>query len=296
MAMRQPIPSSSYASVTSSGIQSAGSSSSGNNNNNMTSSSAVLSSELDFYDLFNPPTEKSAKMQLEYAKSNIFGLLEVEPLHFTCHSTSDGTKMERYDNSSVTGGHGGTVNPAGISGTINFGEGIPVQPSSMASASANTSTLANLSSSMSVTKQQLQELSSKTYPTIKHKIMHIKQILSEVGKSLPQESMAKYTSEQLFPPTPKTTPQVMTPSFTPPNEVWQQVILFFGFCFCFLFVCLSVCINLSQCLCFKPGFVGTVNCKTFAFILFLFEFTRVITHKYLTSWYILFNIIHLHLN
>lgn len=25
------------------------------------------------------------------------GLLEVEPLHFTCHSTSDGTRVERVD-------------------------------------------------------------------------------------------------------------------------------------------------------------------------------------------------------
>jgi len=25
------------------------------------------------------------------------GLLEVEPLHFTCHATSDGTRMERMD-------------------------------------------------------------------------------------------------------------------------------------------------------------------------------------------------------
>jgi len=25
------------------------------------------------------------------------GLLEVEPLHFTCHATSDGTRVERVD-------------------------------------------------------------------------------------------------------------------------------------------------------------------------------------------------------
>ncbi len=26
-----------------------------------------------------------------------FGLLEVEPLHFTCHATSDGTRVEKMD-------------------------------------------------------------------------------------------------------------------------------------------------------------------------------------------------------
>ena len=34
---------------------------------------------------FNPPTQQ------------LRGLLEVEPLHFTCHAASDGTKVERVD-------------------------------------------------------------------------------------------------------------------------------------------------------------------------------------------------------
>lgn len=33
------------------------------------------------------------------------GLLEVEPLHFTCISTSDGTRVERDDASMFTGKH-----------------------------------------------------------------------------------------------------------------------------------------------------------------------------------------------
>lgn len=35
--------------------------------------------------------------------TSLTGLLEVEPLHFTCVSTSDGTRIERDDASTFTG-------------------------------------------------------------------------------------------------------------------------------------------------------------------------------------------------
>lgn len=185
--------------------------------NSNTNSGGTYIEEIDFYDLFNPPSDKSSKVQLEYAKSNVFGMLEVEPLHFTCHATSDGTKMEKLDHQ----GHSSVAsNASSLGGTINFGEWNPL-PSASAATSAN---LSSLSSKMAVTKQHLQELSNKTYPMFKHKIMHIKQILSEVGKSLPAGE--KYNSDQLLPPTPKSTPQVITPPLTPPNEYFQVNIMF----------------------------------------------------------------------
>ncbi|KAK3094209.1 hypothetical protein FSP39_025467 [Pinctada imbricata] len=125
---------------TTSSVQNSSSSSSGNNNNNMTQPQTTVVEELDYYDLFNPPNERSNKVQVNYAKSNIFGLLEVEPLHFTCHSTSDGTKMERMD-TNVTG-HTSYMGTSGLSGTINFGEMIPPQGAPGSSAA----TLASLSS------------------------------------------------------------------------------------------------------------------------------------------------------
>ena len=205
----------------------------GNNNNNMTTTTSTVVEELDYYDLFNQPGDRTSKVQLEYAKSNIFGLLEVEPLHFTCHSTSDGTKMERMD-TNITG-HSSYMNSSSLShmsGTINFGEMIPSQGSSAVS----THTLASLSSGMAAAKQHLHELSTKSYPTFKHKIMHIKKfqaevektlpkILSEVGKTLPSDGPFTHStsSDHLLPPTPKTTPQVISPPYTPPNETWQQV-------------------------------------------------------------------------
>ncbi|XP_076097651.1 dual E2 ubiquitin-conjugating enzyme/E3 ubiquitin-protein ligase BIRC6-like isoform X3 [Mytilus galloprovincialis] len=206
ISLKQSAPSSSYASAVSSTMT-------GVVNNSNTNSGGSYIEEIDFYDLFYPPSDKSSKVQLEYAKNNVFGMLEVEPLHFTCHATSDGTKMEKMDQQGISSI---ANNTSSLGGTINFGEWNP--PSSAAAATA--ANLSSLSSKMAVTKQHLQELSNKTYPMFKHKIMHIKQILSEVGKSLP--TAEKYNSDQLLPPTPKSTPQVITPPLTPPNEYFQN--------------------------------------------------------------------------
>ena len=35
--------------------------------------------------------------QVEFLRNHVLGLLEVEPLTFTCHATSDGTRVERTD-------------------------------------------------------------------------------------------------------------------------------------------------------------------------------------------------------
>ena len=67
--------------------------------------------ELDFRDLLSLlSTDKaSQKSQMDQVARHICGLLEVEPLHFTCHATSDGTRMERMDTGthilSVSCGH-----------------------------------------------------------------------------------------------------------------------------------------------------------------------------------------------
>ena len=39
----------------------------------------------------------SNKNSSSSAVQHVCGLLEVEPLHFVCHATSDGTRMERMD-------------------------------------------------------------------------------------------------------------------------------------------------------------------------------------------------------
>ncbi|GFS25394.1 baculoviral IAP repeat-containing protein 6, partial [Elysia marginata] len=70
----------------------------------------------DHTDLFDLLTsEKNFKTQPDCLRSDILGLLEVEPLHFRCHATSDGTRMERMDATSAT--HG----PVTTSSTFNTG-------------------------------------------------------------------------------------------------------------------------------------------------------------------------------
>lgn len=55
--------------------------------------------DVDFRDLLvgNPLSIKWSKMGSLAPKQQIQGLLEVEPLHFTCHAASDGTRIEKID-------------------------------------------------------------------------------------------------------------------------------------------------------------------------------------------------------
>jgi baculoviral IAP repeat-containing protein 6 len=73
-----------------------GSSSTNNNNNTI---SHTGKEECDFDDLLSLTTgpEKSQRSGNDQFVRQMVGLLEVEPLHFTCHATSDGTRMERMD-------------------------------------------------------------------------------------------------------------------------------------------------------------------------------------------------------
>lgn len=181
--------------------------------------------DFDFYEFFNTLPEKSTKSLMEYARNHVLGMLEVEPLHFTCHSTSDGTKMERLDSLS-NGTSTAVLNPFGppgsgtgtMSGTINFHEPLP------------PGLLTNLYSVMHSSSMPYSFITLdgyKNYQSASHKIMNITQMLNEVNKNiLPsgQPSVPSGSSE-LMPSTPKTTPQVMTPPLTPPNEAWQQVSL-----------------------------------------------------------------------
>ena len=160
----------------------------------------------DLYEMLSLSLEKSGKTQVEYARSHVLGLLEAEPLHFVCHATSDSTRVERMDASAnppiPTGG------PLGMSGTINFGE--------------NPSPLMGTGSSMSGTamadslKKLAQTYAKQLHPSYKQ----IEQAITEAMHTpLPTKA------PDLFPPTPKTTPNMITPSVTPPNETWHfQVV------------------------------------------------------------------------
>ena len=54
--------------------------------------------EVDLRDLLSiNASEKTGRSQMNHIQQHTCGLLEVEPLHFVCHATSDGTRMERMD-------------------------------------------------------------------------------------------------------------------------------------------------------------------------------------------------------
>ncbi|XP_054010480.1 baculoviral IAP repeat-containing protein 6 isoform X1 [Hylaeus anthracinus] len=68
------------------------------------SSSSVYSQDaIDLRDLLTLPTHPAtelvvpSKLKALCTNHSMKGLLEVEPLHFTCHAASDGTKMEKID-------------------------------------------------------------------------------------------------------------------------------------------------------------------------------------------------------
>ncbi|XP_059157271.1 baculoviral IAP repeat-containing protein 6-like isoform X2 [Physella acuta] len=81
----------------------------------------------DLFDMLISPPDKNAKNQPDCLQSDILGLLEVEPLHFRCHATSDGTRMERMDATSTTSG------PAPSTSAFNSGPAhlIPFQTSGL---------------------------------------------------------------------------------------------------------------------------------------------------------------------
>eukprot|EP00069_Balaena_mysticetus_P006576 bmy_05237T0 len=67
------------------------------------SSIGVQSDEIDLSDVLSGNGKVSSCTAAEGSFTSLTGLLEVEPLHFTCVSTSDGTRIERDDASTFTG-------------------------------------------------------------------------------------------------------------------------------------------------------------------------------------------------
>lgn len=71
--------------------------------NAFNSSIGVQSDEIDLSDILSGNGKVSSCAAAEGSFTALTGLLEVEPLHFTCVSTSDGTRVERDDASMFTG-------------------------------------------------------------------------------------------------------------------------------------------------------------------------------------------------
>ena len=122
---------------------------------------------------------------------------------------------------------------SGLSGTINFAEGL-------SSATAAGAALASLSTAMASAEQQLQMLQQKQQQLMKlqQQKQKLEQKLAESSSKIvstgsaastqPSSGFSSYSSSpymyssELLPPTPKTTPLFMTPPVTPPDEHQQN--------------------------------------------------------------------------
>uniref|UniRef100_A0A8C3Q9P8 Dual E2 ubiquitin-conjugating enzyme/E3 ubiquitin-protein ligase BIRC6 n=1 Tax=Geospiza parvula TaxID=87175 RepID=A0A8C3Q9P8_GEOPR len=198
------------------------------------SSIGVQSDEIDLSDVLSGNGKISSCAAAEGSFTSLTGLLEVEPLHFTCVSTSDGTRIERDDAMSTFG-----VTPAvgGLSsGTV--GE------ASTALSSAAQVALQSLSHAMASAEQQLQVLQEKQQQLLKLQQQKAKleaklhqttaaaaaaaSAVGPVHNSVPSNTVAApgffIHPSDVIPPTPKTTPLFMTPPLTPPNEAVSAVI------------------------------------------------------------------------
>ncbi|XP_028323473.1 baculoviral IAP repeat-containing protein 6 isoform X3 [Gouania willdenowi] len=193
-------------------------------NNNV----GVQSDEIDLSDILSGNGKVSSCAAAEGSFTALTGLLEVEPLHFTCISTSDGTRVERDDAMF-------TVSTFGVTPTMGSLTTGTVGEASTALSSAAQVALQSLSHAMVSAEQQLQVLQEKQQQLLKLQQQKAKleaklhqttsAAASGVGpihNSVPSNATSApgffIHPSDVIPPTPKTTPLFMTPPLTPPNE------------------------------------------------------------------------------
>ncbi|XP_055983998.1 baculoviral IAP repeat-containing protein 6 isoform X2 [Sorex fumeus] len=206
------------------------------------SSVGVQSDEIDFSDVLSGNGKGSSCAAAEGSFTSLTGLLEVEPLHFTCVSTSDGTRIERDDASTFT------VSSFGVTPAVGGLSSGTVGEASTALTSAAQVALQSLSHAMASAEQQLQVLQEKQQQLLKLQQQKAKleaklhqttaaaaaaptssvPAVGSVHASVPSHPGAApgffIHPSDVIPPTPKTTPLFMTPPLTPPNEAVSVVI------------------------------------------------------------------------
>ncbi|XP_078504877.1 dual E2 ubiquitin-conjugating enzyme/E3 ubiquitin-protein ligase BIRC6 isoform X4 [Lissotriton helveticus] len=121
------------------------------------SSIGVQSDEIDLSDVLSGNGKVSPCAAAEGSFTSLTGLLEVEPLHFTCVSTSDGTRIERDD----------AMSNFGVTPVIGNIITTPVGETSTALSSAAQVALQSLSHAMASAEQQLQVLQEKQQQLLK---------------------------------------------------------------------------------------------------------------------------------
>ncbi|XP_038816430.1 baculoviral IAP repeat-containing protein 6 [Salvelinus namaycush] len=201
--------------------------------NAFNSSIGVQSDEIDLSEILSGNGKVSSCAAAEGSFTALTGLLEVEPLHFTCISTSDGTRVERDDASMFT------VSTFGVTPAVGGLSAGTVGEASTALSSAAQVALQSLSHAMVSAEQQLQVLQEK-----QQQLFKLQQQKAKLEAKLHQTNSAAAASgvgpihnsvpssapgffihpSEVIPPTPKTTPLFMTPPLTPPNEAVSAAI------------------------------------------------------------------------
>ncbi|XP_056423373.1 baculoviral IAP repeat-containing protein 6 isoform X3 [Hyla sarda] len=202
------------------------------------SSSGLQSDEIDLSDVLLGSGKVNSSTAAEGSFTSLTGLLEVEPLHFTCVSTSDGTRIERDDASTFT------VSTFGVTPAVGGLSAGTVGEASTALSSAAQVALQSLSHAMASAEQQLQVLQEKQQQLLKLQQQKAKleaklhqttaaaaaaaSAVGPVHNSVPSNPVAApgffIHPSDVIPPTPKTTPLFMTPPLTPPNEAVSAAI------------------------------------------------------------------------
>ncbi|XP_018120697.1 baculoviral IAP repeat-containing protein 6 isoform X4 [Xenopus laevis] len=197
---------------------------SGSSSKNIYNSSAsIQSDEIDLSDVLLGSGKVNSCAAAEGSFTSLTGLLEVEPLHFTCVSTSDGTRIERDDASTFT------VSTFGVTPAVGGLSAGTVGEASTALSSAAQVALQSLSHAMASAEQQLQKakLEAKLHQTTAAAAAAASAV-GPVHNSVPSNPVAApgffIHPSDVIPPTPKTTPLFMTPPLTPPNEAVSAVI------------------------------------------------------------------------
>ncbi|KAE8601567.1 hypothetical protein XENTR_v10013719 [Xenopus tropicalis] len=187
------------------------------------SSASIQSDEIDLSDVLLGSGKVNSSAAAEGSFTSLTGLLEVEPLHFTCVSTSDGTRIERDDASTFT------VSTFGVTPAVGGLSAGTVGEASTALSSAAQVALQSLSHAMASAEQQLQKakLEAKLHQTTAAAAAAASAV-GPVHNSVPSNPVAApgffIHPSDVIPPTPKTTPLFMTPPLTPPNEAVSAVI------------------------------------------------------------------------
>ncbi|XP_064411867.1 baculoviral IAP repeat-containing protein 6 isoform X3 [Latimeria chalumnae] len=202
--------------------------------NTYNSSIGVQSDEIDLSEVLSGNGKLSSCAAAEGSFTSLTGLLEVEPLHFTCVSTSDGTRVERDD----------AMSTFGVTPTVGGLSSGTVGEASTALSSAAQVALQSLSHAMASAEQQLQVLQEK-----QQQLLKLQQQKAKLEAKLHQTTAAAAAAasavgpihnsvpsnpttvpgffihpSDVIPPTPKTTPLFMTPPLTPPNEAVSAAI------------------------------------------------------------------------